>query len=77
MVAKANLGHSDRVRHWVLIFTKLIKWVGFNYDPWLGPKDTEPHVPSVPKAKLRHKNLVRISPKGEARTHGLHAPSVP
>ena len=56
---KAKLGHSDRVRHRVLIFRKLFTWVGFNYPPWLGSKDTEPHAPSVPKVKLGHSARVR------------------
>ena len=51
-VPKAKLGHSVRVRHRVLIFRKLYTWVGFNYPPWLGPKNMEPCVSSVPKANL-------------------------
>merc|ERR1712089_27087 len=58
-VPKAKLGHLVRVRHQVLIFRKLYTWVGFNYTPWLGPKDTEPRAPSVPKAKLGHSDRVR------------------
>ena len=58
-VAKAKLGHSDRVHHWFLILTKLNTWVGFNYHPWLGPKDREPRAPSVPKVKLGHSVCVR------------------
>ena len=91
-VQKANLGHSVRVRHPFLIFRKLYTWVGFNYPPWLGPKDTEPRSPLVPKAKLGYSDRVRhrsqkpskdtqtactIGPKGEARTHRLRVPSVP
>ena len=53
-VPKAKLGHSVHVHHPFLIFRKLYTWVGFNYHPWLGPKDTEPRAPSVPKAKLGH-----------------------
>merc|ERR1711895_144070 len=53
-VPKPKLGHSVCVRHGVLIFRKLYTWVGFNYLPWLGLKDTEPRAPSVPKAKLGH-----------------------
>ena len=41
LVPKAKLGHLVCVRHGVLIFRKLYTWVGFNYPPWLGPKDTE------------------------------------
>merc|ERR1711867_35410 len=52
LVPKAKLGHSVCVHHGVLIFRKLYTWVGFNYPPCLGPKDTEPRAPSVPKAKL-------------------------
>ena len=59
LVPKAKLGHSVRVRHRVLIFRKLYTWVGFNYPPWLGPKNTEPRAPSVPKAKLGHSARVR------------------
>ena len=33
--------------------------LGFLTIPWLGPIHTEPHVPSVPKAKLGHSNCVR------------------
>merc|ERR1711867_373968 len=58
-VPKAKLGHSDRVCHRVLIFRKLYTWVGFNYSPWLGPKDAEPPAPSVPKAKLGHSDCLR------------------
>merc|ERR1712041_21408 len=58
-VPKAKLGHSVRVRHLVLIFRKLYTWVGFNYPPWLGPKNTEPRAPWVPKAKLGHSDCVR------------------
>ena len=39
-VPKVKLGHSVCVRHGVLIFRKLYTWVGFNYHPWLGTKDT-------------------------------------
>ena len=51
-VYQAKLGHSVCVHHGVLIFRKLYTWVVFNYPPWLGPKDTEPRAPLVPKAKL-------------------------
>merc|ERR1711872_1051026 len=86
-----KLGHSVRVRHQVVIFRKLYTWVGFNYPPWLGPKDTEPRAPLVPKAKLGHSARVRhrsqrrsydtrpacaIGPKGEARTLSPRASSV-
>ena len=47
-VPKAKLGHSVCVHHGVLIFRKLNTWVGFNYHPWLGPKDMELRAPSVP-----------------------------
>ena len=33
--------------------------LGFLTIPWLGPKDMEPRVPSVPKAKLGHTDHVR------------------
>merc|ERR1711895_65941 len=58
-VPKAKLGHSYRVHHRLLIFTKLNTWVGFNYHTWLGPKDTEPHAPLVPKAKLGNSDRMR------------------
>ena len=53
-VYQAKLGHSVCVHHGVLIFRKLYIWVGFNYSPWLGHKDTELRAPSVLKAKLGH-----------------------
>ena len=59
LVPKVWLGHLNWVRHRVLIFRKLYTWVGFNYPPWLGPKDTEPRAPSVPKAMLGHTDRVR------------------
>ena len=58
-VPKPKLGHSVCVRHGVLIFRKLYTCVGFNYPPWLGPKDTEPRASSVPKAKLGYLDHVR------------------
>ena len=58
-VPKVKLGHSERVRHQVLIFWQLYAWVGFNYPPWLGPKDTELRAPLVPKAKLGHSDRMR------------------
>ena len=54
LIPKAKLGHSNCVWHQIIIFIKLFIWVGFNYPPWLGPKDTEPLAPSVPKAKQEH-----------------------
>ena len=33
--------------------------LGFLTIPWLGPKDTEPRAPLVPKAKLGHLARVR------------------
>ena len=58
-VPKAKLGYSVCVCHGVLIFRKLYTCVGYNYFPWLGPKDTEPRAPLVPKAKLGHSVFVR------------------
>merc|ERR1712082_552035 len=66
LVPKVKLGHLIRVRHPVLIFRKLYTWVGFNYPPWLGPKDTEPHAPLVPKAKLGH--LARVHHRSQRQS---------
>merc|ERR1712175_1888 len=79
--------------HGVLIFRKLYTWVGFNYPPWLGPKDTELRAPWGPYIQeviymgwvqlsflvrpKRHGTACAIGPKGEARTLGPRAPSVP
>ena len=40
------------------IFVKISIWLWFKYPPWLCPKDTERHVPLVPKVKLGHSNYV-------------------
>ena len=56
-VPKAKLGHSNRVRHRVIL-PLVMAILGFLTIPWLGPKDTEPCVPSVPKAKLGYSNRV-------------------
>ena len=45
--------------------------------PWLGPKDREPCVPSVQKAKLGHRTMCTVGPKGKAKIHRALAPSVP
>ena len=58
-VPRAKLGHSDHVRHRVFIFRKLFTWVGFNYHPWLGPKDTKLRASLVPKAKIGYTDRVR------------------
>ena len=50
--------------------------LGFLTIPWLGPKDTEPRAISVPGEARTHGTACAIGPKGEARTHRLHAPSV-
>ena len=57
-VPKVKLGHSDHVRHRVFIFRKLFTWVGFNYHPWLGPKDTKLRASLVPKAKIGYTDRV-------------------
>ena len=53
-VPKEKLGHSNPMCNWVLLFRKLSIWVGCNYPPRLGPKDTELNVPSAPNGKLGH-----------------------
>ena len=40
-VPKTKLGHLVFVRHGVIILRKLYTWVGFNYPPWLDPKDMD------------------------------------
>ena len=66
-VPKVKLGHIDSVCYRVLIFRKLSYpsngYIGFPYHPLVRPK--------------RHGTTCAISPKGEARTHGPRAPSVP
>ena len=52
-VPKAKLGHSNCVRHQVILPLVMVI-LGFLIIPWLGPKDTEPCETSVPKAKLGH-----------------------
>ena len=59
LVPKVKLGHLNPICHRVLILRKLSTWVGFNYPPRIGLKDTEPRAPSVPKVKLGHLNRVR------------------
>ena len=54
LVPKVKLGHLNPICHRVLILRKLSTWVGFNYPPRIGLKDTEPRVASVSKAKLGH-----------------------
>ena len=39
---------------WGPYIQKVIYMVGFKYNPWLGPKDTEPRALLVPKVKLGH-----------------------
>ena len=52
--------------------------LGFLTIPWLGPKDTETHAPSVPKAKLGHTELHVLSvPKAKLGHTELCALSVP
>ena len=65
-VYQAKLGHSVCVHHGVLIFRKLYTWVGFNYPPWLVPKDTELRAPSVTKVKLGH--LARVCHRFQRRS---------
>merc|ERR1712177_177738 len=52
-VPKAKLGHSNCVRHRVIL-PLVMAILGFLTIPWLGPKDTEPRVTSVPKGKIGH-----------------------
>ena len=49
-VPRAKLGHSNRVRHRVIL-PLVMAILGFLTIPWLGPKDTEPRATSVPKLK--------------------------
>ena len=76
LVPKEKLGNSNCMCHLVLIFRKLSTWVGFNYPPRLGPKDTDLNAPSAPNGKLGHTDHMRHQSKGKARTHGPHALSV-
>ena len=46
----------------------LSTWDGFNYLPWLGPEDTELHVPLVPKAKLDNKDHMHQRQSLDIRT---------
>merc|ERR1712089_93390 len=57
-VPKVKLGHSNRVRHRVIL-PLVMAILGFLTIPWLGPKDTEPRAPTDPKAKLGHTDRVR------------------
>ena len=47
-------GFSDCIINKIKLYT----WDGFNYPSSLGQKDTELHVPTVPKVKLLHLNRV-------------------
>ena len=76
-VPKAKLGHSNCVRHRVIL-PLVMAILGFLTIPWLGPKDTEPHASSVPKAKLGHTELCALSvPKATLGHTELRALSVP
>ena len=52
-VPKAKLGHSNCMCHRVIL-PLVMAILGFLTIPWLGPKDTELRVTSVPKAELGH-----------------------
>ena len=68
-------------KFWLLLYNILeIIYIilGFLTIPWLSPKDTEPHAPSVPKAKLGYMEPRAASvPKAKLGHTEPRAPSVP
>ena len=57
-ITKVVFGNRSKTKVVFGIYSKMII-LGFLTIPWLGPKDMEPHAPTVPKAKLGHMGWVR------------------